>query len=352
MGEGDSSSIPGRALPFPIGHVDFHFSRESFLPLDSSLIGSQHGESLEATNMPEAARRWTEQGREWVESRRDEEITEQWRARMVWDIGRTPDLLSRVGTVEIPFPSQVTVEHIRALRHGLGWQPRTMASYFSALRPFLRWVGAPVAESRAVWSLPSGEATHRRWLEPQDLADLYNASQGAERVLIVLEGYNGLRRIEARRMRVRDIDLSGRRLRVHGKGRNGGKWRTIPMTATTQAVLTDWIQDRAQDDYILQGLTRKTAKMPLSENACDSLIRRAAKRAGLPMKVSGHDLRRTFGRVAYRAGMDLIDLKGFYGHKSTDMTAHYVGVTEDSQRHGLEQFETAMAAYARPPQSV
>ena len=79
-------------------------------------------------------------------------------------------------------------------------------------------------------------------------------------------------------------------------------------------------------------------------NACDNLIRRAAKRAGLSTKVSGHDLRRTFGRVAYRAGMDLTDLKNIYGHKSVEMTAHYIGVEEDWQRRGLDKFERAISS--------
>jgi integrase len=73
-----------------------------------------------------------------------------------------------------------------------------------------------VARLKPACPLPSGDAPNRRWLGPGDLARLYNAARGTERALVVLEGYNALRRIEARRLRVHDVDLRAGRLRVQG----------------------------------------------------------------------------------------------------------------------------------------
>ena len=336
--------------------VDFRWTHASFLPyppdvdpVDSPHVVPHLPALPEENPVPDKVRWWTERAEEYIEEKRGEdEVTETWLERIVWDIGRTPDLFKRVGIVPSPSPSEVTVEQVRRLKEELGWNRSTLASYFSALRPFLRWSGNPVAEKRAAWGLPSGDATHRRWVEAQDLAALYNASQGAERVLISLEAFNGMRRIEARRLRVRDVDLPGMRLRVHGKGRHGGKYRTIPMTGTTYAVMSDWVVGKRPDEYILPGQLMKTEGMPLSENACDNLLRRAAKRAGLTVKVSGHDLRRTFGRVAFRAGMSIVDLKAFYGHKDLSMTTHYLGIEEDHIREGLKAFEERMAPLLSP----
>jgi integrase len=332
--------------------VDFRFTRASFLPLPSTVDpvdSPQVVPSLrilpEETTLPETVRRWKDSAAAWVKSRSEEEITKEWRDRMVWDIGRTPVLLERVGVSPVPPPSQVTAEHVVALKHGLGWQPRTMASYFSALRPFLRSVGNRVADVRSLWSLPSGESTHRRWLSLEELCALYASARGAERVIVALEGYNGLRRIECRRLRIRDVDFVGGRLHVLGKGRNGGKWRIVLMTETVRTVLADWTAGRGPDEYILPGQEAKMAGKPLSEHACDCLISRAAHRAGIGKRVSGHDLRRTFGREAYRAGMDLLDLRALYGHKDLGMTTYYIGVQEDSQRRGLEKFERATSQY-------
>ncbi|HEV2166663.1 MAG TPA: tyrosine-type recombinase/integrase [Thermoplasmata archaeon] len=58
--------------------------------------------------------------------------------------------------------------------------------------------------------------------------------------------------------------------------------------------------------------------------------------------VSGHDLRRSFGRIAYQAGVSLVDLKYLYGHESVDMTAYYIGLDEESARRGLTAFGDAM----------
>ncbi|MCI4317629.1 MAG: tyrosine-type recombinase/integrase [Thermoplasmata archaeon] len=63
-------------------------------------------------------------------------------------------------------------------------------------------------------------------------------------------------------------------------------------------------------------------------------VRRAAPTGGR-VRVSHHDLRRTFGRVAYDAGMDLVQLKNLLGHSSVEMTVHYIGLDADRMRAGL-----------------
>ncbi len=314
--------------------------------------------------LPQTGRRWAERAKEYVEKKRSEdEVTEGWLERVEWDIGRTPDLLRRVGVSPVPPPNLLQPEHVRLLKTGLGWGTRTTASYFAALRPFLRWSGNPVANRKGIWGLPSGEATHRRWLSETQLASLYRGASdialefqqalasssargfcchGMSQVLVVLEGFNALRRIEVRRLRVRDVDLPSGRMKVLGKGRRGGKWRTVPITQTTSAVLGPWLSGKNPRAFVLPG---RDAEKPISESACDSLIRLSAKRAGLTasgVSVSNHDLRRTFGRVAYQAGMNLVDLKNFFGHKSVDMTAHYIGLDEDHMREGLAKFDAKM----------
>src|SRR4029077_6612735 len=63
---------------------------------------------------------------------------------------------------------------------------------------------------------------------------------------------------------------------------------------------------------------------------------------GFPLqgvKVSHHDLRRTFGRLAHQSGMDLIQLKNLYVHSSVEMTVHYIGIDTDEMREGLNRIE-------------
>ncbi|MGP8158443.1 MAG: tyrosine-type recombinase/integrase [Thermoplasmata archaeon] len=188
--------------------------------------------------------------------------------------------------------------------------------------------------------MPGEAAGRRRWLAPDQLARLYKFARGRERVLVALEGFNGLRRVEVLRLRVKDIDLGRQRLHVLGKGRNGGKWRTLPMSSETAKVLRT----------LPQGQDPNSRVIPLSQSGADVVLRRASRRAGFPrlgLQVSHHDLRRTFGRLAHKAGMDLVQLKNLYGHTSLDQTVHYIGLDEDEMRVGLTRLATFIGPWLR-----
>ena len=163
--------------------------------------------------------------------------------------------------------------------------------------------------------------------------------------LVACEGFNALRRIEVQRVRVKDLDFEGSRMMAHGKGRNGGKWRTTPMTESARMALQPLAQGRAPGDHVIPGIKPGRS---ISHGGTDQLIQRSAHLAGFPTNaigwamVSHHDLRRTFGRIAYYAGMNLVELKNFYGHTSIDMTAHYIGMDEDRMRDGLAKFDAGM----------
>jgi integrase len=158
---------------------------------------------------------------------------------------------------------------------------------------------------------------------------LLSAARGRERILIALEGLNGLRRIEVLRLRRKDVLLDEGCLSVLGKGRNGGKWRKIPIHPVAQGLLRPFVREFSSDGRLF----------PLSASGADGLLQRAAHRATRPgedFRVSHHDLRRTFGRIAYGAGMDLVQLKNLLGHSSVEMTVHYIGLDSDRMRAGLE----------------
>ncbi len=219
------------------------------------------------------------------------------------------------------------------LKGNLPWSPATLALHFNALRRFLRWAHNPLATQRWLWAVPAETTGRRRWLAPEQLARLYRAARGREQILLALEGFNGLRRVEVLRLRVKDIDFGRQRLRVLGKGRNGGKWRTLPMFSETARALRPLSSDLSENSMVV----------PLSRSGADLMLRRVANRAGFPdlgLRVSHHDLRRTFGRLAHKAGMDLVQLKNLYGHSSLDQTVHYIGLDEDEMRAGLDRLAT------------
>jgi len=265
------------------------------------------------------------------EKRAKDPVGDPWLNRMRWELNRLPSLLGRVGhPVRLRRPRDVTAECVDALRRGLPWESPTFAIHFQALRQFLRWGKNPITMDSSLWRLPSVTPTHRRWLTRDQLVSLYRGARGAERVLVALEGFNGLRRVEVLRLRVKDVLEAEGCLRVLGKGRHGGKWRNIPMQAEVRRVLGPWIEGKRADERVV----------PYSPTGADQLLLRASVRAGLRrqgIRVSHHDLRRTFGRLANASGMNLVSLQGLFGHASPELSAHYIGLDIDELKRALDR---------------
>jgi integrase len=276
------------------------------------------------------------------EKGRRDEVGETWLKRIRWELDRFPQLMVRVGQkVEVSSPKDVTVDCLHALRDGLPWEPSSIALHFQALRQFLRWGDNPLAAEKNAWRLPSAAPIHRRWLTREQLLTLYQSARGVEKVVIALEGFNGLRRIEVLRLRTKDVLLDQECLRVLGKGRHGGKWRNIPMAGEVRRVLAPWIEGHGPEEHVV----------PYSLSGVDLVLQRAARRANFPgagLKVSHHDLRRTFGRLANASGIDLVALQGLFGHASPELSAHYIGLDVDSLRTALDRLGTFIGQ-VRPP---
>ena len=111
-------------------------------------------------------------------------------------------------------------------------------------------------------------------------------------------------------------------MRLRGKGRAGGKRRTLPIGPTVVGVLLERTATLRPIDpiYAHHGKT------------LHSDLEAASPRAGI-QKTTGHDPRRSFDRIAYYADANLVGLKHLYGHELVEMTAYYVGLDEAQMRH-------------------
>lgn len=294
-----------------------------------------HATGTPQRSPPTRDSRWAPQVDEFLRHKRSsDEVGESWLSRMRWELRRFPDLLQRVGDDGAPRSARdVKASHILALREGLPWETPTFAIHFQALRQFLKWAGNPISAERSLWRLPSGAPVHRRWLTRDQLIALFRKSQGAERVIVALEGLAGLRRVEVLRLRVKDVLVNEGCLRVLGKGRHGGKWRNIPLQGDVERLLRAWTKNKRPEERLVR----------LSRSGADAALQRAARRSGLiasGIKVSHHDLRRTFGRLANASGMSLVSLQGLFGHASPDLSAHYIGLDFDELRNALARMGT------------
>ena len=147
-------------------------------------------------------------------------------------------------------------------------------------------------------------------LEPEDVAaftaDLRTFRDRAVTLLMLL---GGLGAAEVRSLRLADVDMGLRRVRVTGKG---GRERVVPVDAAFFAELAAYLREerpascRAAECFVV--LRGPTAGQPLSEAGLRRVFRTHRLSSGA-LRVRPHRLRHTYGTELASAGIDLLALR-------------------------------------------
>jgi integrase len=208
------------------------------------------------------------------------------------------------------------------------------------LRLFLKWSGNTESEKFKL-GIRDDVTRNVRWLEDEQAAALRFSAQGIERMIVHLELDLGLRRIEILRLKLDDFH-TGRMntILVHGKGANGGKYRQINWHPDTPGELEAYLDIRDREIARAKGknvivkipdnllIYEHGGRLrPYKKTAVDSFVKNAGKRIGV--EVSNHDLRRTCGRMMFRAGVPIEHIARLFGHSDTKTTLHYLGLDYD-----------------------
>jgi integrase/recombinase XerD len=193
---------------------------------------------------------------------------------------------------------------------------------------------------------PQEDRINVDWLEPEEAIRMKKAAQGIGKLIIHLELDLGLRRIDMYRLTVSSVHHGY--FDVLGKGRGGGKKRTISWDEETQAILEEYfllrnqMVDRARqlnprakepEGLLIYQKGRMLGEYQLT--AIDNMVIRVAKRAGISRKITNHTLRRTCGRLLYKAGVDIAEIADILGHSETRTTQRYLGIRLDDQKKAL-----------------
>ncbi len=166
------------------------------------------------------------------------------------------------------------------------------------------------------------------------LADLRTSRDRAITLVMLL---GGLRAAEVRSLRLADVDMGTRRVRVTGKG---GKERVVPVDGMFFTELAGYLRDErppkcdsAECFVVLRG---PTAGRPLTEAGMRRIFRTHRHASGA-VRVRPHRLRHTYGTELAASGIDLLVLRELMGHVNPETTAAYVHLAP----------ETLAAEYAR-----
>jgi integrase/recombinase XerD len=199
------------------------------------------------------------------------------------------------------------------------------------------------------------EAELKRLLAAVPAATGPRSDIGADtlRTFVLLLYGAGLRRGEARRLKVKDVDLS--RSLLHIRETKFFKTRIVPLSTSLSVVLKAFVARRGAHGSRDIGdlLFCKKDGTPLTDSALGAAFRRLRVIAGIRRDGGArnqprlHDLRHTAAvhRVTswYRSGADLNDLlpklATYLGHKDLSGTQRYLTMTEELLAEAGRRFE-------------
>ncbi len=174
-------------------------------------------------------------------------------------------------------------------------------------------------------------------------AFLVNLLTHRDRAIVLAMLLGGLRAGEVRRLRLADVDVALRRVRVVGKG---NRERVVPVDGAFFAELTSYLRlERppgltTPECFVV--LVGATAGQPLTEAGLRSVFRHHRATSGA-VRVRPHRLRHTYGTELAAAGIDLLVLRDLMGHASPETTAGYVHL---SPEHLAAEYAAARATVA------
>ena len=148
-------------------------------------------------------------------------------------------------------------------------------------------------------------------------------------ILTVLYG-TGMRRTEASRLMVSDIDSE--RMVIHIHQGKGGRDRDVPMTPNLLSALRQYWRFKQPKTYLFPTPYAEGSdqEQPISDKTVWYAVKDAAKRAGIAKKIGPHTLRHSFATHLMESGADLRTIQLLLGHARLDHTLVYLHL---SQRH-------------------
>ena len=147
-------------------------------------------------------------------------------------------------------------------------------------------------------------------------------------MLMVLYG-TGMRRTEASRLKVSDID--SQRMVIHIHSGKGLRDRDVPLTPKLLEVLRDYWRWKKPRVYLFPSkMGDHSVEQPISDKTVWNICRAVATRAGIHKKLGPHTLRHCFATHLLEAGTDLRTIQLLMGHERLEDTTIYLHL---SQRH-------------------
>jgi integrase/recombinase XerC len=228
--------------------------------------------------------------------------------------------------------AHLDAQHIRlfaAAEFRRGSAARTIQRRLSALRTFFNFLireGAIKNNPATDVQAPKAPKRLPKVLDVDQMNQLLafrsDDELGArDKAIMELFYSSGLRLAELVGLRLHDLDLVDRTVRVTGKG---NKTRIVPVGRHAIEALSSWLAERraltsAEEDSVFVSRTGK----PLGARAVQLRISEWAIRQGLPIHVHPHMFRHSFATHLLESSQDLRGVQELLGHANISTTQVY-----------------------------
>lgn len=153
---------------------------------------------------------------------------------------------------------------------------------------------------------------------------------------------SGIRVNELINIKLIDIDMKNRTIRILAKGR---KERIVPFDNLTAQTLEEYVTNHRDNLYIkssdiksLDFLFLNNRGKKLTSRGVEYILKNVEKQTGLNYGLHPHIFRHSFATHLLENGADLIVIQELLGHESLNTTQVYTHISEKSMKH---QFEAA-----------
>ena len=218
---------------------------------------------------------------------------------------------------------------------------KTIARHISTLRSFFKYLkkkGKILENPMILISNPKLEKKLPKVVSYQELEAILQAPDDGsilgDRNTLLLEMLyaTGIRVSELVSIKVTDIDLSSREIRILGKGNK----ERIVLYGKRCASLLERYQKKSYPtlnqkglDYLFLGIRGNK----LNQRQVRDVVNDAVSKAGLAMHISPHVLRHTFATHMLNEGADLRSVQQLLGHESLSTTTIYTHVSNERLRN-------------------
>ena len=167
-----------------------------------------------------------------------------------------------------------------------------------------------------------------------DVPDISSPIGKRNRLILELLYGTGIRVSELCNIKVKDIDLNNKTIRILGKG---SKERIVFYGDVCSEMLELYLSDgrnvllnKKNNEYLIIGAYKKDK--PLTTRSVELIINDIIEKAAINKKVTPHVLRHTFATHLLNEGCDILMVKELLGHSSLDTTGIYTHVSNERLR--------------------